>query len=498
MLTKTLMAILAATTLIGCGGDDPKPSAGGGAGGSAGALGDGGEGGTAGAGGSSTCIPSAADPTDPEGVDENCDGADGVVGTDVYIDGTTGSDTSAGKPDAPLRSLEAAIALAQSRGGEVLVANGEYALTEIAVSGDYALHGGYGASFVGHRKRDLTVLVAESPEGVLIQKAGTVVLESMTVRSADGNETLTTSHALRLDTASVRLSDVVVSSGSGVSGIAGVAGEPGDPGKNASGAVGASGLLCDGSVQPSFTNGSKPGSPSSSGGSAGNCPLKLPAAKGKVGILGSPGVNASAIPNLQQGLLHWNAGGDGVDDAQPGYGGAGGGSCDGTTPGAGATGGCPGKPGAGGSSGGGSVGILVLAGSLQLENSVVRTGFAGSGADGGGGGTGGPGGLGAKPSCPYYFPSCSVIVEVCTSSSDPFAKNCALYGAAGGAGGAGAHGGGGVGGWTIGVAGAGGTQIDYDANTTFELGATGKGGEGSGSVRAPDGQKRKVLDLAAP
>lgn len=492
-----LVSLLSVGAMWGCGGAEPDTQGAGGAGsgsggGSAATTGSGGE---AGAGGNVTCAPSAADEPDPEGVDTNCDGADGSVGTDVYVDGALGSDTNPGTPVAPLRTLPNALALAQARKAHVLLANGDYTLSKLSTSGDYTVHGGYPKSFLGSRKRELTVLQAETAAGISIENAGTVHLESLTIQGLDATDELqSTAHALALEVTEAQLVDVEVISGDGLPGANGEEGIEGESGKNAIGKYGTSGLTCDGALQPTFSNGAQAGSPNGQGGPAGNCTLKLPATTGKPGLPGSSGVNAASLPVVSSGFVSWPNGSDGTD-GQPGFGGAGGGICSpGATSGGGATGGCPGKPGAGGASGGGSVAILLLSGSLTLENSRVRTGYAGNGGDGGKGGKAGKGGLGAKPSCGYGI-DCTKLVEVCVPASDPYKMGCALYGGAGGPGGDGGHGGAGTGGWTIGVVNVAGTTVTIDSGSDFELGITGKGGEGDGGVRAPDGQKRKVLEL---
>lgn len=489
-----LLTSLAASFAWGC-GSEPSPSAGvdPGTGGAAGSPSSA-VGGQAGAG---ACSAIADDAPDADGTDDNCDGADGTVDKDVYVSVAAGADTNLGTPDAPLRTLAAGIALARSRGGHVLVAQGEYAVDSVSEEGDWSLVGGYPASFTGTRKRELTVLMASSPAGISIEKAKSVLLQSLTVRGVDATATKDdqqpSAQALRLDVTEAVLSDVSVIAGSAADGAAGKAGDPGDEGVD--GKAVATPVSCDGALAAAFAFGSSPGQANSQGGPAGNCTLKLPATPGKPGIGGTAGTHASATPQLTSGVIRWSDATSGLSDAQPGFGGAGGGICDGNYFNAarGGSGGCPGKPGAGGKSGGGSVGIVVLSGKLVLQASSVHTGFAGNGGAGGPGGQGGQAGRGGKPSC--VGSSCPAIPDVCTADTDPFKQGCARWGADGGPGGVGGHGGGGVGGWTVGVLVASGASSAADAATTFELGLPGKGGEGAGGVRAPDGQKKKTLEL---
>ena len=67
-------------------------------------------------GGADACTAmGATDDPDDNGIDANCDGADGIVGVDVYVSSASGLDTNVGTPTAPLGTLAAAITLAGTR-----------------------------------------------------------------------------------------------------------------------------------------------------------------------------------------------------------------------------------------------------------------------------------------------------------------------------------------------------------------------------------------------
>ncbi len=492
---------LLALSVIGCGGDDagtgaPGQHATGASGGVSGAGSFGGQGAASGFGGQSGSAPCAdTDAPDADGTDDNCDGADGVVGTDVHV-ASTGADTNPGTPDAPMRTIPKALELAHVRSAKVLLGGGEFEVTSLSQAGDIEIHGGYAEAFSGKRQASSSTLKASSPEGVVVSEASSVLLDTLSIVGVPAKEaSQRSSQALVLDVGSSRLFNVHVEAGAGLSGGAGEDGAAGTSGKDGNGPYGATQLSCDGSIQPSFAFGANAGSKNSAGAVAGNCGSKIAASAGAPGISGGDGANASSLASFENGVLRWSDAADAPDDAKPGFGGAGGGSCAPANLAAGAgSGGCPGSPGTGGESGGGAIGIVVLQGKLVLEASNIRTGFGGDGGNGGKGGAGGPGGKSGKPACPYGF-DCTQITQTCTPATDPWKSNCAPWGGVGGPGGDGGHGGGGVGGWSVGIVTIGAATSEYDSATTFDLGAPGKGGDGAGGIRAANGEKRKQWAL---
>ncbi len=438
---------------------------------------------------------SSNDAPDADGEDENCDGADGMVGIDVYVDPSAGSDTNLGSPATPLRSLKAAILLAGSRGGRVLLGKGQLTIDVLDAPGSYEVHGGYSSTFVGPRKRESSVLAPTTPLGLALSGATEVTLVSLSIIGPNADEKVMTAHALRTSVDHLRLVDVEVRSGNAAPGV--VLGAPaanGESGINATGSAG-SPLTCNGSAQPSYSTGAALGKMNAAGALPGSCTAKTPAASGAGGQAGTHGAHATKEPVLEGGLVGWTPGGTAPDNAGPGLGGAGGANCAalGNYGGGAGSGGCPGGPGAGATSGGGSVAVVVLAGNLTLAGSLLRTGFGGNGGNGSPGGEGGLGGRGFQPGCGTGVP-CDKIPAECTPSTDPYQLNCAGWGGNGGPGGKGGHGGAGAGGWTIGVVTAGAASVEHDASTSFELGAPGNGGDGA-TTRAPDGEKHETWAL---
>jgi len=444
------------------------------------------------------CDAAAADPPDDQGLDENCDGADGIVGTDVYVDGTAGSDTNVGSPDKPFQSIGAALERAQTRDAVVLLRAGNYeASTLLDVAGTWSVYGGYGKGFVGAPKRDVTVLKADST-GLFLSKAERVRFAHLTIQGAPASPmTGPTAHGLRLSVSEAMLDDVVVSAGDGRAGDAGKVGEPGKESLPTSSP--GSSVKCDDVALPQYAIGVTTDMANGSS-QPGNFAKSLAAQPGGAGNDGTGGADAPSGPVVTNGLIVGLSASPGQSNGIGGWGGPGGGSgtiMGGTYNGSyfwggrGGDGGCPGRGGTGGQSGGSSVAVLVLGGKLTVARSLFVTGFAGNGGEGGAGGPGGPGKLGDKPNT---FSSIPFVDPPCTPDTDVTRHNCAGYGGTGGPGGKGGHGGGGGGGWTIGIAIASGAVATIDALTQYKLGATGAGGMG-GLNLGPDGQRRSTYQV---
>jgi hypothetical protein len=446
----------------------------------------------------------AATPDLPDdlGADTNCDGVDGVVGLDVYVDPATGSDTNIGTPTKPLRGLGPAIALASSRHGHVLVAAGTFDVEKIAETGKWAIFGGYDSKFAAAPKRDQTILAVPST-GLLLDVSPEASLSHVTIQAAAASDPAArTAHGIRSRIAKLTLDDVLVIVGDGLSGEAGKAGQTGTAGANGPTGSGSATVTCAG-ITPALTvQVSNPASLSGDGRAAGSVADRKPAGMGGAGTIGTDGADASRAPGVVDDRLVWLAGSDGLGDGRPGYAGAGGGYMN-ATPGGGGSGGCPGLGGGGGTSGGGSVAVLVLAGDVKVTRSALKTGTAGRGGDGGVGGAGGAGGSGGIPTgggisswpglcTPELRGPTGILI---TASNDPAKVNCAYYGAAGGPGGAGGHGGGGAGGWTLGVVNVGASTITVDAATTTDLGRPGDGGAGNAGGYGPAGEKHATYHL---
>jgi hypothetical protein len=449
------------------------------------------------------CDPSADDLPDDDGLDENCDGADGVVGKDVYLDLTEGSETDVGTPTRPVLSFTKAFQIAQARGGAVLVRGMTVDASILPdTPGEWSLYGGYGKGFVGAPKRELMVFKAKSG-GMLLSKASHAKLSHVTIQAVSASSSGSfTAHALRVSGVDLVLDDVLVTAGDGVSGDPGQAGSEGTTSSQSVPNMNGGPTKCDGITQAMYVTGATDGT-ASGGRASGNLATSTRAEDGASGRDGMDGRNAPASPTIANGLVTWGIATDGSPDGMAGFGGPGGGSgqlSSGPLAGLfveggwGGDGGCPGKPGTAGQSAGGSVAILALSGSVAVSRSVIKTGFGGNGGNGGRGGQGGAGQFGFLPSTPFAINPVNFSPAPCDPAEDPTAHNCAAYGGAGGRGGNGAWGGAGAGGWTIGIVTVGDASATVDTLTTYQLGAPGVGGAAN-MGRAYDGQRKTILHL---
>lgn len=446
------------------------------------------------------CKPTdSVDDPDEDGVDLNCDGADGTVGRDVYVEPTAGLASNPGTPSKPLATIEDALKLATSRNGRVLVASGTYKVKDFSFSGSWRVIGGYDASFRGPSKGD-TILSVPST-GLLVANATKASLERLTVLGDSPGEAVgdapapPTAVAIRTRADELVLDHAKVRAGDGRSGVDGAPGAAGEDGKRigwtASDKYGAVPYVCDGVAVPTYAVGASDGTPNAEGKPAGVSASNTAAGEGSAGNPGVDGKDSSRLPQLVDGVLLWPLGSAGLGNGTPGYGGAGGARPAGFFGGWGGNGGCPGKGGAAGQSGGGSVAVMVLAGKVTVVASELRTGIGGNGGSGGDGGAGGAGAVGGAPS--------DKPTETCTPKDGPTATSpktgCATFGGHGGAGGRGGHGGAGAGGWTFGIVTAPKASADIDGATKYVLGAPGIGGVGGGGSSGPAGEKRMAYAL---
>jgi len=446
------------------------------------------------AGGDSGCkATDSVDDPDEEGLDSNCDGADGTVGRDVYVEPTTGLASNPGTPDKPLASLTDAIKLATSRNGRVLVAAGTFKVSDLSYSGTWRVIGGYDTSFRGPQKGDTVLSVPGN--GLLVANATKTTLERLVVLGdAPDDKSPLTAVAIRTRADELVLERVKVRAGDARSGDDGKPGAEGFPGVRigwtSADKYGAVPYLCDGVTVPSYAVGSSDGTANAEGKPAGVLP-SVAAGEGSAGNPGVDGKDGPKTPTLTDGVLVWPLGAAGLGNGTPGYGGAGGARSSTGFGGWGGNGGWPGKGGDPGKSGGGSVAVMVLAGRLTVSGSELRTGIGGNGGNGGAGGAGGAGAIGGAP---QDKPS-----ESCTPKDGPTSTSpkvgCAVFGGKGGNGGRGGHGGAGAGGWTIGVLTVGKATADIDAASKYLLGSPGIGGIGGGGASGASGEKRMTYAL---
>ncbi len=446
--------------------------------------------------GDAGCKPTdSVDDPDDEGIDANCDGADGVVGRDVYVEPTVGLASNPGTPDKPLATIEDALKLATSRNGRVLVATGTYKVKDFSFSGSWRVIGGYDGSFRGPQKGD-TILSVPST-GLLVANATKASLERLTVLGDAASDTAPqTAVAIRTRADELVLDHTKVRAGDGRGGADGTTGAAGEDGKRIGWTLadkyGAVPYVCDGVAVPTYAVGASDGTPNAEGKPAGVLASSTAAGEGSSGNPGIDGKDGTRLPQLVDGVLVWPLGTAGLGNGTPGYGGAGGARPPGWFGGWGGNGGCPGKGGTPGQSGGGSVAVLVLSGKLTVIAAELRTGIGGNGGSGGDGGAGGAGALGGAPS---DKPTETCIPKDGPTSTSP-KTGCATFGGHGGAGGRGGHGGAGAGGWTIGIVTAPGkASADVDGASKFVLGAPGIGGIGGGGSSGPAGEKRMTYAL---
>ncbi len=457
--------------------------------------------------------------------DVNCDGIDGhrVGGTFVA---EFGDDSAAGTIDAPLRTIQAGIAMAAGHTiKHVYVAAGTYAGPVLLRAG-VGIYGGYDATRAWARSRTtVTTIRSGTPQPALraedLDGMG-MVTEVQLFSIVSGNNLAQggSSNAVRVlrSVGPIVFRGVTVDSGNGGPGADGADGPAGPGGSD--GAAGAGGCLscssrgtggsggasaCSSNGGPGgnggYTSGGNRGGDGStasmavagaggSGGAAGRCDNMPIAASGVNGTAGGtgergmPGVLAGSPARVSAlGDFVAAVGGDGLNGGAGAGGGGGGGggggvdfspTCVGDRAGGGGgggSGGCGGQGGDGGSGGGGSFPLVVVNSTVTVEDSVLRAARGGVGGAGGSGGAGGVAGRGA------------------------------VGGASAGASGRGANGGnGGVGGPGGGAAGgAGGPSVcvlysgraaSLSASTSCTRGGAGAGGAGGnspGAAPAPAG-----------
>ncbi len=461
-----------------------------------------------------SCVfQSATDLPDDGFVDENCDGVDGVAAQAVFVS-PSGLDTNTGTMASPVRTIGAALTLAQNEGlSAVYVAAGTYA-ERVTLANGLSIYGGYASDGTWQRSASnvsrisSTTMIANrmlAVEGSSITSPTT--LDRLTIESGNVNGQGASSVAM-LCTGCIALtlknsSLTAGNGGAGASGTSGAQGAQGPAGFNGgagacsggSGSPGSAGTnVCSGTsvsggaggpggtpgnfggTGSSGVNGGGSGGPGGAGctGALGGV-LSCTANPGQNGVNGQPGANGSnGTPGTGgqfiTGVWTGNPGQPGTlgSHGRGGGGGGGGGGENGPQDGVGnggaggGAGGCAGGQGTGGSAGGGSFGlVLINSTGVSLVNNVITSRTGGNGGAGGNGGLGGNGGNGG------------VGANVCTGEVGRGGD-----GGAGGRGGNGGHGGGGAGGPSYAVY-RSGTNVTVNGNV-LTPGAGGQGGPSSG------------------
>jgi hypothetical protein len=447
-----------------------------------------------------------------------------------------GNDENAGTPDAPVKSLGKAIALATALPDATkknVYACAETFEEKVEIQAAVTLFGGLdcenGWRWIGDQKR--TTLTAEAGTIPLtMHGGGSVRMEDVHVLA----ESVLTSGASSIgavaDGVTVSLARCTIEAGDAAPGAdqrqdtnsatRGDDGNPGEAGCMASVTAGGAEQFndCEDGGEVSIGGAGGVGQPSngaigsdglpgdSANGGAGQTTggtVCAPGNAGAGGMPGEPGRGATALGTLLRGGYDGAGGLPGLPGTKAQGGGGGGGargvpqsgasgrSCPGgakgvggPSGGSGGAGGCGGKGGLGGSAGGASIALISLDATLQLHDVTLKTGSGGkggNGAPGQRGGNGGTGGTGGKA-----LSGSSGLDDACD-------------GGQGGQGGQGGRGGGGRGGHSIGIA-FRGTPPPMDANDIhFELGEPGLGGEGDGSNGdGASGTKESTLDFDSP
>ncbi|WP_437953842.1 hypothetical protein WME98_26440 [Sorangium sp. So ce296] len=440
------------------------------------------------------CVPSAGG----DAVDDACG---------VFV-ATGGDNASDGAKDAPVKTLAAALALAEQNGTRRVYVCAETFKEVVEVKSGVTIYGGLdctaGWSF-SPEARSAIEGPADEIGLTLAEGASGAKVRSFAVRAASATVAGGSSIGVAVADVEAKLSQVDVIAGDGMDGAKGeTPAEAPQAGAPAGAVSNACDLVFGGEAGvTTCEDGETRGGPGGRGGSPGidegngqrgedgaPLPEENPNNRGLGGIgqtdaageceagengkSGDPGVAGDAGTATVL-TLDGITGGDGDDgtNGKKGQGGGGGGGAKaglfcpagastvegpGASGGGGGAGGCGGKGGGGGKAGGSSIGILSLGTKLVLIDVTVAVGKAGKGGDGADGQNGANGGAGASGGT--------------ASEKPPSIPGC--DGGRGGRGGAGGPGAGGRGGHAVGIAYAA-TPSEAPA-VQFTPGTAGNGG----------------------
>ncbi|MGK3999689.1 PGRS family protein [Sorangium sp. So ce1024] len=448
------------------------------------------------------CIPS-----------ESAGAVDDVCG--VFVS-SSGSDGNPATKEAPVKTLRAALALAEESDKRRVYACAETFEEVVEVTRGVTIYGGLdctnGWGWVGEQKK--TVLTAGVGEIPLVMRGGggeaSVRVEDVHVQARgvgpDEQEAFAgvSSIAAVAEEASVELVRCVLEAGDAAAGEAGAAyevgamrGAEGKPGAEACSAeivIPGGGVNNDcgtpedesddsisgaGGIGQAASGGlGNPGTPEerANGGKGEGAEVCTEGTVGADGGEGGPGAGATGLGEISASGYTGVAGSAGVKGGTAQGGGGGGGakggvgadkcpteaSAGGASGGSGGAGGCGGAGGRGGGAGGSSIALLSLNATVSFEEVTLKTGRGGAGGKGGEGQEGGDGGAGGPGG---------------TTPEGATALHDACGGGAGGKGGRGGPGGGGRGGHAIGIAYKGAAPSTQGA--AIELGEAGPGGAGA-------------------
>ncbi len=488
--------------------------------------------------------PGASDPIG-DGIDQNCDTADGDAATIAFVS-NSGTDTGtcgtlvnqcatiAQGVARAVATSKTSVHVASGTYGSFSAASGitvrgSFASSFLATSGTTTVSGAPGVTasgVTGATVRNMTIN-GTAGTGVLVQSAADVDLTEVVVSSGSPSGAGSSAYGVRvIGGSTLDVADSTVTAANGVAGTAGTAGSAGSTGctgnnggnhndsDNLGGAscggsgIGASGAGGRGGKggftdcgATDETNGSAGGGGNGgAGGAKGTChyagadgagggggggtssPVaNIPGASGGAGSGGANDAGLAGSTWAGRSGTAGSAGGLGRGGGGGGGGGATGAYTWGGGGGAGGGGGTAGTGGNGGTAGGGSFGVYSHNSTLSVTGSTVTSGSGGAGGAGGSGGAGGKGGNGGNGG---------------TANGALQAAGGGGGGGAGGAGGSGG-GGGGAGGPSIAIANFGGS-LTHSSNTTSRAasaasaGTAGAGGAGGavGSAGAQGSSNR--------
>jgi hypothetical protein len=455
--------------------------------------------------------------------DTNCDGIDGDKSAAIFV-AATGSDSAIGTMDAPVATINKAVALAESANKAVYVCNGTYA-EQVSITSAVSLYGGYDCTRGWKRISDRAVVAPTTGTALVIKDiTRPMTIDRFTFRSADAIDPGTSSIAARVvGSAGNKFLHTSFEAGWGADGASAafVSGRNPAPG----GMNGGDLMHCECQVPTTTTfcrrygravYGLPPGYSAADycavgalGGDGGNVNLGVATTRGETALGGAPGgeigFGGAAGTNGEPGVAGTaaargvgsidpngeyqatNVGGNGTPGMPGQAGGGGSGGCTafdefgtfffaGGGGGGGGHGGCGGGGGKGGGAGGASIAVLLAnSPNVTFSRSYFTTssgGRGGSPSAGTPGQQGGPGGLGGMGTA---------------FDGDGYAGG---LGGSGGHGGAGGPGGGGP---SIAILASGSQPVVIAP--TFAVGVGGKGAAGVGAGDAPDGVSGDVVVL---
>jgi hypothetical protein len=433
-----------------------------------------------------------------------------VPSTAIVYMSLTGNDANEGfSSAAPVRTFTRAMAQAELYGSEVRVATGTYPQTLVLRQGLRVLGGYNPTTWVREVAPSATIIAPTSSSlAVLVNAPGrTPVIDRVTIRGGPARTTDGAAVAVLVQSAQrISILNSQIEAQNGIAGAAGAAGRDGSmltcPNNGGAGGVGSCVVMMSGGAAGGSTLADDEGAVGGLEGTSDCRPSGCALGDMRVtdGLPGASVLARTSAPMVQAATTRTFAtmmsNGSFVPDVAPrgtpglqGAGGGGGGAggskmlgmclgCNrlllGGTGLAGASGGCGGEGGAGGTQGGASVGVVALAGELDLTGTTIRRGV------GGAGGAGGRSGAGARHAVQIvgFNPG-----EATTCTGSGFRAGVGGFGGGSGAGSSGAGGSGGAGGESVCVATRSGVTVVGAPDCTG--GAGGAGGAGGGGTASP-------------